>query len=241
MGWIEDRLGAGYLLSQPWLDSAAITPGGSNHLSLLSHRNEKCGGNCLLGSYLTIWLAKDEKSSRYVAIKVAIADNSLQESDILRRFGTVNGEHPGKPVIATILDEFRVKGPNGEHRCVVRDPARMSLSDARDASYTRLFPLPVVRAIAAQLIQAVAFLHSQGVAMAVGYLMEIPCAWYCCSSMLTCQTGHSDLLWATSFSASPNHLIPFHATISTYSTVSPSMNPSFASMVNLSLKASSLR
>jgi len=39
----------------------------------------------------------------------------------------------------------------------------MNLSDAREASYKRVFQLPVVQAVAAQLIQPVAFLHSQGV------------------------------------------------------------------------------
>ncbi|PGH23273.1 hypothetical protein AJ80_02689 [Polytolypa hystricis UAMH7299] len=62
-----------------------------------------------------------------------------------------------------MLDEFVIKGPNGEHQCVVTAPASMSLSDAREASDTRLFQLPVARAVAAQLIQVVAFLHSRGI------------------------------------------------------------------------------
>jgi serine/threonine protein kinase len=39
----------------------------------------------------------------------------------------------------------------------------MSLAEAKYASSVRLFQLPVARAIAAQLVQAVAFLHSQGI------------------------------------------------------------------------------
>lgn len=38
-----------------------------------------------------------------------------------------------------------------------------SLGEAKDASSIRLFQLPVARAMAAQLVQAVAFLHSQGI------------------------------------------------------------------------------
>ncbi|KAH1287204.1 hypothetical protein KXV81_006667 [Aspergillus fumigatus] len=38
-----------------------------------------------------------------------------------------------------------------------------SLGEAKDASSIRLFQLPVARAMAAQLVQAVEFLHSQGI------------------------------------------------------------------------------
>lgn len=105
------------------------------------------------GAYSTIWLAKDEKAGVYFSLKIEIADGNSRESNILRELGAGDQRHthPGKAVIPTILDDFAVKGPNGEHRCVVTAPARMSLSDAREASYTRIFLLPVARAIAAQL------------------------------------------------------------------------------------------
>lgn len=93
------------------------------------------------------------------------ADGSRQESDILRQLdsGGFSRVHPEKALIPSYLDEIVVKGPNGEHHCLVTAPACMSLSDAREASYGGLFQLPVARAIAAQLVQAVAFLHSQGI------------------------------------------------------------------------------
>lgn len=46
----------------------------------------------------------------------------------------------------------------------------MTLAQAKDASYTRLFKLPVARAIVAQVIQAVAFLHHRGVVHAGTYI-----------------------------------------------------------------------
>jgi hypothetical protein len=64
---------------------------------------------------------------------------------------------PGKAFIPKLLDDFNVQGPNGTHRCLVTTPARMSISDAREASFKQLFQHPVARAIAAQLVQAVAF------------------------------------------------------------------------------------
>lgn len=49
----------------------------------------------------------------------------------------------------------------------------MNLSEAREASNSRLYHPPVAHAIAAQLIQVVAFLHSRGVVHA-GNLEHVP-------------------------------------------------------------------
>lgn len=98
----------------------------------------------------------------YVAVKISVAQNEQPESDILRLLNNeVKQErHPGKAIIPPLLDEFDINGPNGEHRCVVTAPARVSVTGAKDASVNRLFQPSAARAIAPQLIQAVAFLHS---------------------------------------------------------------------------------
>jgi serine/threonine-protein kinase SRPK3 len=118
------------------------------------------------GSYSTTWLARDQIAGKYVAVKIAVAAGDSRESDILHRLGLGDHRdeaHPGKAIISPILDEFFLTGPNGKHRCFVSVPARMSLAEAKDASSIRLFQLPVARAIVAQLLQAVAFLHSTGI------------------------------------------------------------------------------
>lgn len=118
------------------------------------------------GGYSTTWLARNQTAREYVAIKIAVAAGDCQESNILHLLGAPDlgtEAHPGKAIIPPVLDEFILNGPNGNHRCLVTVPAMMSLAVAKDASCTRLFQLPVARAIAAQLIQAVAFLHSRGI------------------------------------------------------------------------------
>lgn len=67
-------------------------------------------------------------------------------------------------MIPFILDTFRIQGPNGTHACHVTRPEKMSLSDAKDGSYIRLFKLEVARALAAQLAIAVEYVHSRGFA-----------------------------------------------------------------------------
>lgn len=96
-----------------------------------------------------------------MVIKIAIAEADIPESNILTS-DEVQGR-PGKSLIPRILDMFSINGPNGRHRCLVSEPGMMTVAQAKDASFTRLFELSVARAIAAQVILAVAFLHHRGV------------------------------------------------------------------------------
>lgn len=125
------------------------------------------------GSYSTTWLARDEHLAKYVAIKIGTSQSDRSaESTILtdlweEEVCTIRS-FAGVALVPDILDEFQVEGPEiqgvkWKHRCLVTTPARMSLSDAREASHKRVFQPIVARAIAAQLIQAVASLHARGI------------------------------------------------------------------------------
>jgi hypothetical protein len=125
------------------------------------------------GASSTIWLARDEHLAKYVAIKVAVSELDRPfESAVLRtlRDGEVcpATADAGMTIIPEILDEFEMEGPEiqgvkAKHHCLVTTPASMSIVEAREASDVRLFQPAVAQAIAAQLIQAVAFMHSRGI------------------------------------------------------------------------------
>jgi len=117
------------------------------------------------GTYSTIWLARDQKDDKYVAIKVCTADSNPLESSVLSELSNSQQSSStslGKTLIPSVLDRFEIQGSNSTHPCYVTIPARMSLSEAKDASYNRLFQLEVARALAAQLVLAVEYVHSQG-------------------------------------------------------------------------------
>lgn len=117
------------------------------------------------GTYSTIWLAQDQKLNRYVAVKVCTADSNPLEFGVLSELSSSQRSlrtSPGRTMIPLVLDSFNIQGPNGTHACYVTIPARMSLSEAKDESYNRLFQLEVARALAAQLAIAVEYVHSQG-------------------------------------------------------------------------------
>ncbi|KAH7153328.1 kinase-like domain-containing protein [Dactylonectria macrodidyma] len=120
------------------------------------------------GSSSTVWLALDEQTSKYVAIKVGTAGAGREEEVNLSRLrtGLATCSHATDKLsmIDVPLDSFSLDGPNGHHDCLVKAPARCSLRDAREASWSGLFQPDVAQSLAAQLAVAVSLVHSQGYA-----------------------------------------------------------------------------
>lgn len=117
------------------------------------------------GTYSTSWIARDQQTNEYVAIKICTADSSgaSQERDILRHLQTDSQDERVK-MFTALLNEFHLDGPNGRHACIFTKPTRMSILDTREGSSCYgLLHVPTARAVIAQLIHAVAFCHEKGV------------------------------------------------------------------------------
>ncbi|KAG6262497.1 hypothetical protein E4U48_007161 [Claviceps purpurea] len=102
------------------------------------------------GSFSTVWLAIDETTRKYVAIKVGTVDAERSEINILSQMAQnpVSGnmwEYETSPV-PIVLDQFEIDRPQGTYPCLVTLPARCSLS------------------LAAQLVHAVSLVHNRGYA-----------------------------------------------------------------------------
>jgi serine/threonine protein kinase len=158
-----------------WIDRVErlelYKPGGYHPVmidDLLHHRYrilDKLG----YGGYSTIWLARDETAKRYVAVKIGISNPSppRREIQVLRALHSAKSDShapAGSDVNActalpSILHAFDIHGPNGTHTCYTLAPAQGSL---KEASFSRLFPIQVARALAAKLATAVSFVHSRG-------------------------------------------------------------------------------
>ncbi|KAJ9211896.1 hypothetical protein DTO166G4_6548 [Paecilomyces variotii] len=114
------------------------------------------------GTYSTIWLARDEISNRYVAVKICTADSDPLETNILSQLSkSLKSSNIGTSMIPSILDRFNIQGPNGNHACLVTSPARMSLSEAKKESWISLFQINVARALAAQLAMVIRYMYSE--------------------------------------------------------------------------------
>ncbi|KAG6261202.1 hypothetical protein E4U48_007903 [Claviceps purpurea] len=120
------------------------------------------------GTFSTVWLAVDEKTTKYVAIKIGTADADRNEISILaqmaQRSGGNNIREQKTLLIPAVLDQFELSGPSGNHPCLVTLPARCSLREAKGAAEFGLFKIDVARSLAAQLIMAVSLVHDRGYA-----------------------------------------------------------------------------
>ncbi|KAL9623411.1 MAG: hypothetical protein Q9160_002304 [Pyrenula sp. 1 TL-2023] len=117
------------------------------------------------GTYSTVWLAKDMLESKHVALKIAVANASgkSKESRILRALRPSKENHRGQAYVPTLLNEFAIDGPNGQHRCIVSEAASCSVAQSKDASITWKFPVDVARAIGAQTLLGLEYIHSCGI------------------------------------------------------------------------------
>ncbi|KAL4913761.1 kinase-like domain-containing protein [Aspergillus aurantiobrunneus] len=141
-------------------------PGGYHPVTIVGrfHNRHQIVHKLGHSTYSTTWLARDERSNRYVAVEVCTADSNPLEVDILSKLSKPQQvSDRGRAMIPLIWDRFSVQGPNGNHVCLVARPARMSLSDAKNGSWISLFQLEVTRALAAQIVIMVQYLHLQRV------------------------------------------------------------------------------
>ncbi|KAL4886050.1 kinase-like domain-containing protein [Aspergillus karnatakaensis] len=120
------------------------------------------------GAYSTVWLARDHVSARNVALKILISASSnveeeCSETKILRALASKQDTHPGHKYISTLLDKFTIVGPNGTHHCIVTEAAGGSVAQSKEASLRWGFPVKIARAIAAQALLGLEYIHACGV------------------------------------------------------------------------------
>ncbi|KAE8307956.1 protein kinase [Aspergillus transmontanensis] len=120
------------------------------------------------GQYSTVWLAKDSKHQKYVALKVLRADcygghHDIFEREILSKILEVSrhSSHQGRDHVSHLLEQFTQTGPNGDHVCLAFDVLGHHL-DFQVAKYEDgKLPVRAVKMITRQLLLALDFLHRE--------------------------------------------------------------------------------
>lgn len=111
---------------------------------------------------------------RYVALKILVAEASGQASEV-RILRYIAGAAPAEAQrhVTQLLGEFEHRGPNGTHRCLVFEPMGPSVNTMveelpqfkpRRREMKVRYPPDMAKSILKQSLQALAFLHSNGVA-----------------------------------------------------------------------------
>ncbi|PGG98713.1 CMGC/SRPK protein kinase [Polytolypa hystricis UAMH7299] len=114
-------------------------------------------GKLGFGTTSTVWLARDYES-RYVALKSFLSvSNRDHEVKVYKHFDSIETDHPGN---SKLLGSFQVKGPHGNHLCLVHEPLGPSLHQVLDFYPKRKFPLGVLKPSLRQILAAVDLLHS---------------------------------------------------------------------------------
>ena len=148
-------------------DPNQYVPGGYHvvHIGDVYHEHYRIVAKLGHGGYSTVWLAHDSRVSRYVALKISMADlaegKPEQEIATLRDLQT---DQPGQSYddhhrVVNILDAFHITGPNGTHACYTMTPVPSSFGDWIRDLYLEL---PLARALAGGLVRAVAYIHRRG-------------------------------------------------------------------------------
>ncbi|KAF2873063.1 kinase-like domain-containing protein [Massariosphaeria phaeospora] len=133
-----------------------------------------------VGSYATVWLAKNTKTDVGVCIKIfsAKASKLTQELQVMQQLAACRKpDHPGYKHVVRMLDHFYHTSKNGEHLCLVIERLGPSI-DRVNALYqgehfnnrgrpndwrTHFMDLSQTRNVCRQLLLAVDYIHSCGV------------------------------------------------------------------------------
>ncbi|EPQ50731.1 kinase-like protein [Gloeophyllum trabeum ATCC 11539] len=134
------------------------------------------------GHFSTVWLAKDTKMNRHVALKVVksaprYTETALDEIKLLQRLITSSTPpveptpenpnpppspaqtHPGRSHVISFLDHFRHKGPNGTHVCMVFEVLGENLLGLIKRHQNKGVPMPLVKQIAKQILLGLDYMH----------------------------------------------------------------------------------
>ncbi|SPP78591.1 SRSF protein kinase 3-like [Drosophila guanche] len=117
------------------------------------------------GHFSIVWLCFDMTSRVYCAVKVCksaekFAATALDEVSLLKRVAKYES-HALRSRLVSLTDNFFVIGPNGTHHCLVFEILGQNLLCLIQRSNYQGIPSYNVRQIARQVLEGLAYLHTQ--------------------------------------------------------------------------------
>ncbi|WEW55344.1 hypothetical protein PRK78_000773 [Emydomyces testavorans] len=120
------------------------------------------------GAFSTVWLARDLNQHRHVALKVFIYSQAMgnkadHELAIYNHLATISSKsrHRFCNAVRTLLDSFKVTGPDGVHHCLVHPPLWDSVDVFLARNPVRRLPIPVLGVVLHYVFLALDFLHTE--------------------------------------------------------------------------------
>ncbi|ROV98673.1 hypothetical protein VMCG_06731 [Cytospora schulzeri] len=118
------------------------------------------------GHFSTVWLSRDNTTSKHVALKVVrsaahYTETAIDEIKLLQRIVSAKPEHPGRKHVVSLLDSFEHKGPNGTHVCMVFEVLGENLLGLIKKWNHRGIPMPLVKQITKQVLLGLDYMHRE--------------------------------------------------------------------------------
>ncbi|CAG8643050.1 10460_t:CDS:2, partial [Dentiscutata heterogama] len=118
------------------------------------------------GHFSTVWLAKDNRRNRHVALKVVksaphYTETALDEIKLLQKIVDANPDAPGRKHVVELLDHFQHRGPNGVHVCMVFEVLGENLLSLIKRYNHRGIPAHLVKQITKQVLMGLDYMHRE--------------------------------------------------------------------------------
>ncbi|KAM0799828.1 CMGC protein kinase [Usnea florida] len=109
----------------------------------------------------TVWLAKDFRGRRAVALKIFTNDcQNREEVNVYKHLMGVKSNHPGRHCLRGALDSFTLQGPNGEHQCIAHTPMLENTQELLRRNPSHRFTEDLLRVFLQRLLSALDYLHT---------------------------------------------------------------------------------
>ncbi|CAE6499557.1 unnamed protein product [Rhizoctonia solani] len=118
------------------------------------------------GHFSTVWLAKDSKQNRHVALKVVksaprYTETALDEIKLLQRLISGDVNHPGRRHVIGKYILSNDLGPNGNHVCMVFEVLGENLLGLIKRHQAKGVPVHLVKQISKQILLGLDYMHRQ--------------------------------------------------------------------------------
>lgn len=109
--------------------------------------------------------AENTSCRSYVTLKIFIKVASMgqQLDGELKMYQRVNraSKHPGRKSVRSLLDSFRIDGPEDKHQCLVHPPLFESVWEFLHRNPVQRLPKPVLAFTLRQVFLALDYLHTE--------------------------------------------------------------------------------
>ncbi|GBC00321.1 hypothetical protein RclHR1_03810010 [Rhizophagus clarus] len=118
------------------------------------------------GHFSTVWLARDNRQNRHVALKIVksaphYTETALDEIKLLQKIVTANPDAPGRRYVVELLDHFQHRGPHGTHVCMVFEVLGENLLSLIKRYSHRGIPPHLVKQITKQVLMGLDYMHRE--------------------------------------------------------------------------------